>query len=44
MGSGRAATVEILAHKGEVGNIILNTQGKTVLPLFPLGNKHTGVT
>ena len=31
-------------EKGEVGNTLINTNGKTVLPLFSVCNKHTGVT
>ena len=30
--------------KGEVGNTIIDTKAKTVLPIFSVCNKHTGVT
>ena len=36
--------IATLMWKGEVRNTIINTKGKTVLPLFSICNKHTGVT
>ena len=31
------------SDKGEVGNTIINTKGKTILPFFSAWNKYTGV-